>query len=74
MPKPIRHRIFYGRSQGGLRLIGGKVVTERIQDAHRQAEEWLNEHPSLELVSISSAFGNQSDISAAFVTVWYRGG
>ena len=41
LPRRIRNAIFYGRAAGGIRLDGRKVLIERIEDAHRQAEQWL---------------------------------
>ncbi|MCW1886949.1 hypothetical protein OKA04_19575 [Luteolibacter flavescens] len=69
----IRHRIFHGQAAGGIRFNTAKALIERIDDAHRKAEEWLRRQPGIEVITISS--GSATDGGAAnafFVTVWYR--
>ncbi len=73
IPSPIRSIIFYGRSAGGIRLSTGKALLERVENAHRQAEEWLNAHPDIEILTISNGSATSGDTAnAVFVTVWYR--
>ena len=73
IPQPFAHRIFYGRAKkSGPRLASPKEVSEKIQDAHQQVEEWLNANRSIEVISISNGFVDQSGAHATFITVWYR--
>lgn len=72
LPQKIRHQVFWGGFRGALRLSGGKLLTERVTDAHQKAEEWMNSHSSYEIVSISSGFATNEGADAIFVTVWYR--
>ena len=69
----IQHEIFYGQAEGGLRFAVGKVVIERIEDAHHKAEAWLRTRPDIEIITISSGSASYGDVANAFfVTVWYR--
>ena len=69
----IQHQIFYGQAAGGIRLAGGKVVVERIEDAHHKAEAWLRSRPDIDIISISSGSAALGDaVNSFFVTVWYR--
>ncbi|MDP0489515.1 MAG: hypothetical protein Q7Q71_00525 [Verrucomicrobiota bacterium JB023] len=72
LPKPIRYRIFSGRSAGEIRFDINKAVSERLEDAHQQVETWLNENPSLEVISISNGFMGRERIEVMTITVWYR--
>lgn len=74
LPTPaIQHQIFHGQAAGGIRLAGGKVVMERIEDAHQKAEAWLRSRPDVEIITISSGSASLGDaVNAFFVTVWYR--
>jgi hypothetical protein len=59
---------------GGIRLDGSKVLIERIEDAHRQAEQWLATNPELEVISISNGHASSGEsVNTVFVTIWYRG-
>ena len=40
----------------------------RLEIARKQAVEWINRNPGIEIVSIDSSFGNL----IAIVTVWFR--
>ena len=70
LPAPIQHQIFYGQAAGGIRLGVGKILIERINDAHQKAGAWLQSQPGIEVISITS--GSASNGDAFFVTVWYR--
>lgn len=74
LPQKIEYQIFWGRHNGALRLAGPKLLTERLQDAHQQAADWMNQHPSHQIVSISSSCAENSGGSAISLTVWYRRG
>ena len=73
LPRRIRSAIFYGRMAGGIRFDGSKLLAEKIEDAHRQAEEWLASRPELEIISITNGHTASGEwINMVFVTVWYR--
>lgn len=40
----------------------------RLDQSQKQAQQWINQNPQHEIVSIDSSFGNYM----AIVTVWYR--
>jgi hypothetical protein len=40
----------------------------RLDKAQQSARKWLQENPSIEVITIESCFGNM----AAFVTIWFR--
>lgn len=65
MPKPIKYAHFEA-TKNGLHTAG--LDRERIESARRQAQEWINQNPQLDIVSIDSSFGHM----LAIVTVWYK--
>lgn len=72
-PRRIRSKIFYGRARGGLRFDGAKVLIEQIEDAHRQAEQWLDLNPGFDVISITNGHAASGEaVKAVYVTVWYR--
>lgn len=69
----VQHRIFHGQAAGGIRLMGGKYLIEKIEDAHQKAEAWLRSRPDIEVITISSGSASTGEtVNAFFVTVWYR--
>jgi hypothetical protein len=73
LPAAIKHQIFHGQAAGGIRLDVGKILIERINDAHQKAEAWLQSQPGIEIITITSGSATYGDVSAAFfITVWYR--
>lgn len=73
-PKKVEFQIFWGRQTGALRLAGGKLLRERLEDAHQQAADWMNQHPTYEVITISNGSSENSGASSLYVTVWYRPG
>jgi hypothetical protein len=65
IPDPINFVRFEGEHVG---FHNAEHDRTRLDRAQRQAQEWINQHPQHEIVSINSSFGHL----IAIVTVWYR--
>ncbi len=69
-PLPQRSGIQYAHFEASkVGLHTASFDRERMEEARRQAIEWINQHPEVEVISIDSCFGNL----LAIVTVWYQG-
>jgi hypothetical protein len=66
LPLPVMECIRFEGSGVGLHTAG--FDRKRLDAAQAAAREWLASHPSVDVISIESSFGNL----LAFVTVWYR--
>jgi len=62
---PINFIRFEGEHKG---LHTASHDRTRLDIAQKQAQEWINQNPYHEIVSINSSFGHY----IAIVTVWYR--
>jgi len=65
LPKPVKYAHFEA-TKNGIHTAG--FDRERIETARKQALEWINKNPQVDIISIDSSFGNM----LAIVTVWYR--
>ena len=66
LPKPIKYAHFEF-AKNGIHTAAG-YDRDRIENARKQALEWINENPHLDIITIDSSFGQM----LAIVTVWYR--
>ena len=59
-------RIRFNSSQMGLQTVAREQ--NMLESCEKAADEWINNNPTIEIVSITSALGGMN----ASVTVWYK--
>lgn len=59
LPRPMQYVCFEGNKMGDR---------ERMEDARKQALDWIHNNPNHQIESVDSSFGHM----LAIVTVWYR--
>lgn len=66
LKRPVKRAVF----QEGVAVRLGDVHLDwgMIQKSHSKAEQWLNEHPGIEIINIET-FHCSTDV---FTVVWYR--